>query len=77
MSGVIRVKVFCDWFLGISVRSGALGLFCSVGRSVDDRMGWNKLAKVVINKKLIVCVCEMCNNYGTVLKFVFCLYVGG
>ena len=32
MSGVIRVKVFCDWVLGISVRSGALGLFCSVGR---------------------------------------------
>ena len=27
MSGVIRVKVFCDWVLGISVRSGALGLF--------------------------------------------------
>ena len=54
-----------------------LGFFCSVGRSVDDRMGWNKLAKVVINKKLIVCVCEMYNNYGTVLTFVFCRYVGG
>ena len=63
----------CDWvFWNISVRSGgSLGFFCSVGRSVDEKWVGIKLAKVVIHKKLIVCVCVICiNNYGTVLTVV-------
>ena len=80
MSGVIRVKVFCcvfyfgrDWvFLEYECpKRWFPGLFYSVGRSVDDKWVGVQLAKVVIHKKLIVCVCVICiNNYGTVLTVV-------
>ena len=50
-------------FWNINVRSGGfLGFFCSVGRSVDDKWVGIKLAKVVIHKNLILCVC-VCDMY--------------
>jgi hypothetical protein len=54
ISGVIGVKVFCCVFsiyfdvIGFFLEYKCLkrwfpGLFCSVGRFVDEKMGWSKL----------------------------------
>ena len=67
---------FLIGFFIVSVRSGALGFFCSVGQSVSDKwvgINWLNLLSI----KSWLCVFNMYNNYGTVLTVVFCRYVDG